>query len=86
MQEVPGLVVNERMLQGKRVKNTKEKKRVPGWSTEEVKERPNDAVEEDTEEMKRWRSLNQSEMHLCWKMLAGSLGQVQSRREKERSF
>ena len=26
-------------------------------------------MEEDTEEMKRWRSLNQSEMDLCWKNL-----------------
>ena len=37
---------------------------------EEMKEIPNIAVEEDTEEMKRWRSLNQSEMDLCWKNLA----------------
>ena len=35
-----------------------------------MKERPNTAVEEDTEEMKRWRSLNWSEMDLCWKNLA----------------
>ena len=35
-----------------------------------MKERPNIAVEEDTEEMKRWRSLNQSETDLCWKTLA----------------
>ena len=34
-----------------------------------MKERPNIAVEEDTEEMKIWRSLNQSEMDLCWKNL-----------------
>ena len=34
-----------------------------------MKERPNIAVEEDTEEMKRWRNLNQSEMDLCWKNL-----------------
>ena len=27
-------------------------------------------MEEDTEEMNRWRSLNQSEMDLCWKKLA----------------
>ena len=53
-----------------RVKNPKEKKKVPGWSTGEMKERPNIAVEEDTEEMKRWRSPNQSEMDLCWKNLA----------------
>ena len=33
------------------MKNTKEKKKVPGWSTEEMKERPNVAEEEDTEEM-----------------------------------
>ena len=43
---------------------------VPGWSIEEMKERTNFAEEEDAEEMKRWRSLNQSEMDLCWKNLA----------------
>ena len=32
------LVVMERMLQGQRVKNTKAKQEVPGWSGEEVKE------------------------------------------------
>ena len=32
MQKVRELVVNERMLQGKRVKSPKEKKKVPGWS------------------------------------------------------
>ena len=70
MQKVPELVVNKRMSQGKNVKDTKEKKNVPGWSIEEMKERPNIAVEEDTEEMKRWRSPNQSEMDPCWKNLA----------------
>ena len=35
-----------------------------------MKERPNIAVEEDTEEMKRWRSLNHGEMDLCWKKVA----------------
>ena len=58
------------MSQGKRVKHPKEKKNVPGWSIEEMRERPNIAVEENTEEMKRWRSLNQSEMDPCWKKLA----------------
>ena len=43
---------------------------MPGRSIEEMKERPNIAVEEDTEEMNRWRSLNQGEMDLCWKNLA----------------
>ena len=37
-QKVPELVVNERMPHGKRVKNQKEK--VPGWTIEEMKERP----------------------------------------------
>ena len=70
IRKAPELVVNERMLQGQRVKNTKAKKEVPGWSTEEMVERPSVAVEEDTEEMKSWRCLNQSEMDLCWKKLA----------------
>ena len=54
MQKVPELIVNKRMSQGKkRGKDTKEKKKVPGCSIEEMKERPNIAVEEDTEEMKK---------------------------------
>ena len=35
-----------------------------------MKERPNIAVEEGTEEMKIWRSPNPSEMDFCWKNLA----------------
>ena len=58
------------------MKNQDEKKKVPGWSIEEVKESPGIAVEEDTEEMKRWRSLNQSEMDLCWKNLAERMVEV----------
>ena len=38
-----------------------------------MKERPDTAVEEATEEMKRWRSLNQSEVDQCWKSLAGRM-------------
>ena len=70
MQRIPGLVVTERMSQGDKVKTPKEKKKVPGWSIEEMKGRADIAVKEDTEEMERWRSLNQSEMDLCWKSLA----------------
>ena len=44
-------VVHERIAQGKGVKGFKEKKNVSGWSIEEMKETPNVAVEEDTEEM-----------------------------------
>ena len=56
--------MNKRMSQGEKGEDTKEKKKVPGWSIEELKEGPNIAVEEETEEMKRWRCLNQSEMDL----------------------
>ena len=63
-------MVNERTSQGKRVKSPKEKKNVPGWFIEEMKERLNIAVEEHMEEMRKWRGLSQSEMDLCWKKLA----------------
>ena len=54
------------MSQGKRVNNTKEKKKkVLGWSIEEMKEKPNIAVEEDTEAMRKWRGLSQGEMDRC---------------------
>ena len=58
------------MSLGEKVKNSKEKKKGPGWSIEEMKERPDLVVEENTDEMNRWRSLNQSEIGLCWKRLA----------------
>ena len=32
----------------------KAKKKVQGWSIEEMKEKPNVAVVEDTEEMRKW--------------------------------
>ena len=70
------------MSQGEKVKNPKEKKKVPrGRSVEEMKERPDMAVEEDTDEMKRQRNLNQSE-----RMEEESPGHVQCRREQERSL
>ena len=56
-----------------------------------MKERTNIAEEEDTEEMKRWRSLNQSEMDLCWKKLAERmeeevLDKYKVEREQERGL
>ena len=70
MQNVQELVVHERMSHGKGLKGFKEKKKVSGRSVEEVREKPNTAVEEDTEEMRKWRGLSQCEMDLCWKILA----------------
>ena len=48
----------------------KVEKKVKGWSTEEVKDQANGHQEEDTEEMRTWRGLNQDEMDQCWKKLA----------------
>ena len=49
---VPELFVHERMSQETGVKGFKEKKKVSAWSMEDMKEKPNIALEEDTEEMK----------------------------------
>ena len=70
MQKVPELVVQERMSQGKGVKGLKEKYKVQGWSIEEMTEKRNVAVVEDTKETRKWRSLSWSEMDFCWKILA----------------
>ena len=67
LQKVPELVVHERMSQGKGVKGRKEKKKALGWSMEEMKEKTNVALVEDTEEMRKWSVFSQSEMDLCWK-------------------
>ena len=69
MQKAPELV-HERMSQGKGVKGFKEKNIVPGWSIEEIMEKTNIAVEEDIEEMRKWRGLTQSDIDLCCKKLA----------------
>ena len=47
MRKAPELVVHERMSQGEGVRSSKEKKRVPGWSAEELR---------------KWRCSNQSEV------------------------
>ena len=86
MRKVPDIVVHERMSQGKGVKGFKEKKKVSGWSLEEMREKPNIAVEVDTEEMRKWRGLTQSEMDLCWKHLAERMEEeVLSKYEVEES-
>ena len=74
MQKVLELVVHERMSPGKGVKGRKEKKKkVPGWSIEEMKEKTKIAVVEDAEEMRKWKGLSHSEMDLRWKNLAGRM-------------
>ena len=57
------------MSEGEVVRGTNEKK-VKGWSTEEMKDTPKSLLEEDTEEMRKWRGMNQEEMDQCWKKLA----------------
>ena len=49
------------------------KKKVKGWSTEEMKDQANRDLEEYTEEMRTWRGLNQDEMDQCWKKSAGRM-------------
>ena len=55
-QQVPELVVQERVSQSRKVKVTEENKKVRGWSTEEMKEKPNRSLEEDTGELTKSRS------------------------------
>ena len=45
--------MHERISQGEGVRGPKEKKRVPGWSTEEMKERPKIDIIEDAQEPER---------------------------------
>ena len=70
MQEVPEVVVHERATKDQEVIRTQEKKRVKGWSTEEMKDKVNSLVEIDTEEMIKRRGLSQEEVNQCWKILA----------------
>ena len=62
MQKAPELVVHERMSQGEKAKGTKEKKKVKGWSIEEMKDKVNSLVEIDTEEMSECRGLSEKEI------------------------
>ena len=52
------------------MRGTKERKKVKGWSTEEMKDKANSLLEEDTEELWTRKVLNQEEMNQCWKKLA----------------
>ena len=69
MQKVPEPVVQERMSQGKGAKGPKEKKKVQGWSIEEMKEKQM-LLWWKTEAVIKWRGLRQSEIDQSWKKLA----------------
>ena len=85
LQKVPELVVHERMSQGKGVKGRNEKKNVLGWSMEEMKEKTNVALVEDTEEMRKWSVFSQSEMDLCWKNVEEEVWtSIRQKKAKER--
>ena len=62
LQKALEVLVHERMSQGEGLQVEKEKKKVKGWSTEEMKEKPSSSLEEDTEELKKWRGMSQEEM------------------------
>ena len=46
------------------------KKKVKGWSTEEMREKPSILCDRDTEQMCEWRGLSQNEGDRCWEKLA----------------
>ena len=52
------------------MKGTEEKKKIKGWSTEEMKTKSREDREKDTEKKIEWRSKSQEEMDECWKRLA----------------
>ena len=60
-------------LKAKKVKGTQDKKEVKGWSIEEMKDKPNSLLDQDTEEMIKWRCLSQEEMDQCRKNLADKI-------------
>ena len=70
VQKVLELAVHERISQGEKARGTKAKKQVTGWSIEEIKDKPKCLLEEDTEEMRKWRGMNQEEMDQCRKKMA----------------
>ena len=63
-----------------------QKKKMKGWSTEEMKDKANILVEEDTEEIRKWKGASQEQMDECWKNLAGKIqGEVVGKRTVEDS-
>ena len=69
MQKVPELLVNERIStrrNGERPESKEESVRMVHWRDGGQAKH----LEEDTEEMRKWRGMSQSEMDLCWKKLA----------------
>ena len=69
------------------MKCSKEKKKVSGWSIEKMKEKPNIAVVEDTEEVRKWRGWSQAEMgpvleEFAWKNGRGSPGKYKVEESK----
>ena len=63
------------MSQGEKGESAQEeKKKIKGWSTEEMKEKPSSSLEEDIGEMIEWRSMSQEEVDQCWKKLAEKNG------------
>ena len=67
---VPELVAHERMSQVEKQNAQKKPRKLKGWSTEEMKNKANSFLEEDTEEMKKWSGMSQDKMDQCWRSLA----------------
>ena len=70
LQKVTELVVQERMSQCEKNKRHRRREKANVWSTEEMKNKPRNDREEDTEELIEWRSMSEEEMDECWTKLA----------------
>ena len=79
-------MVNERMSQAERVKIPKKRRKYQDGLLKNEGKAKHRCGAKDTEEMKRWRSLNQSEMDLCWKKLVERMeGEVLDKYKVEES-
>ena len=57
------------MSQGEKSRGTKEKKKIQGRFTEEMKDKTSSSSEEETGEIIEWRSMSQEEVDQGWKKL-----------------
>ena len=86
MQKVLELVVHERMSQVEKARGTKERKKVKGWFIGEIKDKPNSLLQEDTEEMRKWRGVSQDEKELAEKIEEEVLDKYKVEDSKREAF
>ena len=65
LEKAPELLVSEGSTKDKEPQ--KERKKSEGWSTEKMQEKASKQEFKETEEMVRWRSINQEGINNVWK-------------------